>query len=311
VIAGLTLRYLFVFALVLAALSAAAYVFLGREYASMLLPALGTPEVARAYGAAMRRVLLTIVAFDIPLLIIVGAAAWALARASIAPLLAAQERERTFAADAAHALRSPLATIASIAQAQRATAPPDLAEALTTIARSALDASATVGDLLTLARSARPDALAAEPIDLGAVVSDAAKEFSSLASERGVSLEVDAASAIVDGDERRMRELARNLLSNAVHHARSSVRVRVSNGESAEIVVANDGESVPDSLKPRVFERFFRAKEDAQGTGLGLAIVRWIAQAHGGSVFIRDCAQGSGAEFVVSVPRLRIDDDAS
>lgn len=304
-IARLALRYLLVFAIVLAALSAGAYLFLGREYASLLQPALGTPEVSRAYATAMWRVLLTIVAFDVPLLIIVGVAAWMLARASLDPLIAAQERERAFAADAAHALRSPLATIASVAQAARADAPPVLADALTTIARAALDASATVGDLLTLARSAQPGALAKEPIDLGAVVSDTAKEYRQIANDRGLKLEVEPSSVIVEADERRVRELTRNLLSNAVRHAKSFVRVRVSAGPEAQLIVTNDGQPVAADAKPRVFDRFFRADGQSEGTGLGLAIVRWIASAHGGSVLVRDCERGSGAEFVVRLPALR------
>lgn len=304
-IARLALRYLLVFAVVLAALSAGAYLFLGREYASLLAPALGTPEASRAYAVAMQRVLLTIVAFDVPLLVIVGAAAWMLARASLDPLIAAQERERAFAADAAHALRSPLATIASVAQAARADAPPVLAEALTTIARAALDASATVGDLLTLARSAQPGSLAKEPMDLGAVVSDTAKEYRQIASDRGLQLEVEPSSVIVEADERRVREMTRNLLSNAVRHAKSFVRVRVSAGPEAQLVVTNDGEPVAADAKPRVFDRFFRADGQSEGTGLGLAIVRWIASAHGGSVLVRDCERGTGAEFVVRLPVLR------
>lgn len=304
-IARLALRYLLVFAIVLAALSAGAYLFLGREYASLLQPALGTPEVSRAYATAMWRVLLTIVAFDVPLLVIVGVAAWMLARASLDPLIAAQERERAFAADAAHALRSPLATIASVAQAARADAPPVLADALTTIARAALDASATVGDLLTLARSAQPGALAKEPIDLGAVVSDTAKEYRQIANDRGLKLEVEPSSVIVEADERRVRELTRNLLSNAVRHAKSFVRVRVSAGPEAQLIVTNDGQPVAADAKPRVFDRFFRADGQSEGTGLGLAIVRWIASAHGGSVLVRDCERGSGAEFVVRLPALR------
>lgn len=304
-IARLALRYLLVFAIVLAALSAGAYLFLGREYASLLQPALGTPEVSRAYATAMWRVLLTIVAFDVPLLIIVGVAAWMLARASLDPLIAAQERERAFAADAAHALRSPLATIASVAQAARVDAPPVLADALTTIARAALDASATVGDLLTLARSAQPGALAKEPIDLGAVVSDTAKEYRQIANDRGLKLEVEPSSVIVEADERRVRELTRNLLSNAVRHAKSFVRVRVSAGPEAQLIVTNDGQPVAADAKPRVFDRFFRADGQSEGTGLGLAIVRWIASAHGGSVLVRDCERGSGAEFVVRLPALR------
>jgi signal transduction histidine kinase len=305
VIARLALRYLVVFAIVLAALSAGAYVFLGREYASLLQPALGTPEVSRGYALAMQRVLVTILAFDVPLLIVVGLASWLLARASIAPLVAAQERERAFAADAAHALRSPLATIASVAQAQRANASPQLAEALTTIARAAIDASATVGDLLTLARTARPDALAKEPIDLGAVVADTAKEFRQIAADRALEFEVQPASVIVEADERRVREMTRNLLSNAMRHAKTAVRVRVATGDEAQLVITNDGEPVPADARDRIFDRFFRADGHTEGSGLGLAIVKWIASAHGGTVYVRDCERGNGTEFVVRLPALR------
>lgn len=303
-IARLALRYLAVFAVVLAALSAGAYAFLGREYLSLLQPALGTPEASRAYAAAMRRVLLTIVSFDVPLLVIVGSAAWMLARASLAPLIAAQERERAFAADAAHALRSPLAAIAGIAQAERANASPHVSGVLTTIERAALDASAAVGDLLTLSRSAHARALSKEPIDLGAVVADTAKEFEPLARDRGVRLEVDLASVIVDADERRVREMTRNLLSNAVRYARSTVRVQVRGQGDAQMIVANDGPPIDDVAKERVFERFYQGDGRSGGTGLGLAIVHWIASAHGGGVRVRDCAGRPGSEFIVSLPIL-------
>ena len=80
-IARLALRYLLVFAVVLALLSAGAYAFMSVQYQAMLLPAIGTPEAAAGYRAAMTRVLETIISFDIPLLAIVGAASWLLARA--------------------------------------------------------------------------------------------------------------------------------------------------------------------------------------------------------------------------------------
>jgi signal transduction histidine kinase len=300
VIRRLTLYYLAVFAVVLAALSAGAYFFMAREYASLLQPALGTPEAAQGYADAMRRVALTIIAFDLPLLIVVGAAAWLLAKASLGPLMAARERERAFAADAAHALRSPLATIAAVAQAHRANAPPALREPLETITRASLDASATVGDLLTLARDPQAHALAMEPVDLGAVVAHTAQEYLQIGLDRGVAVEVATASAIVDGDERRLREMVRNLLSNAVRHARTRVSVRVDAGaKNAELAVGNDGEPIEERLRERIFERFFRADGEAGGTGLGLAIVQWIATAHGGSVAVRN---GGVVEFVVTLP---------
>jgi signal transduction histidine kinase len=305
-IASLALRYLAVFAIVLAALSAGAYEFLSREYAALLGPALGTPEASAAYAAAMRRVAETIVAFDIPLLAVFGAAAWFMAGISLRPLIAAQERERAFAADAAHALRTPLATIAGVAQARRADAGGEDAQAYETISRAALDASAVVGDLLTLARSAHAHGLSKEPMDLAAVVADTAREFRQAAQARHIELQDELQSAIVDGDERRVRELTRNLLSNALRHARTAIRLRVAvRGSAAELVVSNDGEAVGDESKEKIFERFYRADGAADGTGLGLAIVRWIANAHGGTAMVRDCASGQGAEFVVTLPLLR------
>lgn len=301
--ARLAVRYLAVFAAVLLLLSFGAYEFLAREYAALLAPALGTPETAQAYAVAMRRVLFTIVAFDIPLLLIVGLASWLLARASIEPLVQAGERERAFAVDAAHALRSPLATIASVAQAARGSQPETSADAFDLIARAALDASAVVGDLLTLARTAQAERLAHEPLDFGAVVSDTSKEYAAIALERGIDLQRTVQSAIVDGDERRLRELTRNLLDNALRHARSNVTLRArTSGRWIELTVANDGDRIPPELRERIFERFFSAN-GAQGSGLGLAIVRWIAQAHGGSAFVREQADGA-PEFVVRLPAL-------
>lgn len=302
-IARLALRYLAVFALVLAALSLGAYIFVGREYASLLLPALSTPEGSVAYASAMRRVLWTIVAFDVPLVVVVGVASWLLARASIEPLVAAQERERSFAADAAHALRSPLATIGTVAQAARGDAASGTREAFETIARASLDASQTVAELLTLARSAEPHALTREPIELAAVVSDAAREFREAAAGKGVNLQVDAKSAIINADERRVRELVRNLLSNALRHAKTGVCVSVNaDGKCARLTVANDGERIDPQDRERIFERFYRANgTGGDGSGLGLPIVRWIAQAHGGSVSVRDGTLYP-TEFVVELP---------
>jgi len=112
----------------------------------------------------------------------------------------------------------------------------------------------------------------------------------------------DRISAIVDGDERRLRELARNLLENGVRHARASVRIASQrNGRTCDVVVEDDGEGVPPDDRERVFERFYRRRDDGVGTGLGLAIVRWIAHAHGGNVALTQAAQG-GARFVATFP---------
>ena len=297
-----TALYLVVFIAVLVALSAWAYAFMAREYASLLAPALGTPEGAAALAVAMRRVLLTLAAIDAPLVAVVAIASYALARAAIAPLDAARERERRFAADAAHQLRSPLAAIAAIAQAARSNASGQSRNAFEAIVDNALEASNVVTDLLTLARDPARLALHTELVDLGAIVARSSRDAQPVASAHGIALEASPASAIVEGDERRLGELARNLLDNALRHARHRVRITSQrNGRCCEIVVEDDGEGIPLEERERVFERFYRGSNDGAGTGLGLAIVRWIARAHDGTVTVGAAATG-GARFVAAIP---------
>jgi signal transduction histidine kinase len=294
--------YLCVFVCVLAALSIGAYEFVAREYASLLAPALSTPEGAGALRTAMRRVAVTIAEIDTPLVIVVAIASYFLARAAIAPLEAARERERRFSADAAHELRSPLTAIAAVAQAARADAPEQSRAHFEAIARSALEASDVVTDLLTLARDPARRALQCEPVDLAAIVTLASRVTRPVADARNVRLDVAPDSAIVDGDERRLRELSVNLLDNAIRHARQVVRISSRQaGRLCEIVVEDDGDGIPVSERDRVFERFYRHAHDGSGTGLGLAIVRWIAYAHGGAVEI-DRSSNGGARFVAAFP---------
>ncbi len=304
--ASVTIRaaalYLGIFICVLLAFSAGAYALMAREYASILQPALATPEAGLGLATAMRRVAVTIAAIDVPLVAIVAAASYALARLTIGPLEASRERERLFAADAAHQLRSPLTAIAAVAQAARSGATAESRSAFETIARSALEASDVVTDLLTLARDPARRALHCEPVDLGAIVVRCSSDTRPVAEANGIRLETGAASAIVDGDERRLRELTRNLLENGIRHARNSVRISSRrNGRTCEIVVEDDGDGVPVEERERIFERFYRHANDGSGTGLGLAIVRWIACAHDGVVTVAP-APGGGARFVAAIP---------
>ena len=299
-IARTSALYLLIFICVLIALDAGAYAFVMREYASLLQPALGTPEGTAAMASAMRRVVATIALIDVPLVAVFGAASYLLARATLAPLFAARQRERVFAADVAHELRSPLAAIASVAQAARDGATEHEREAFNTIVSEALDASAIVADLLTLARDPAHNALQCEPVDLAAIVARCAGDAAERAAGAGVRIQAAPGSAIVDGDERRLRELTRNLLENAVRHARTRVLLAsMQTGRTCSIVVEDDGEGVPPEDRERIFERFYRRRDDGTGTGLGLPIARWIARAHGGNVTAGP-ADGGGARFVVT-----------
>ena len=300
-IARLVGAYLGVFTLVLAAASFALYLFLGGQYHSVLLPALSTPEGAAVYEQTMHKVALEILAADLPLLVIVGLAAWGLARLSLLPLLEAQARERAFIADAAHELRSPLATIASVAQAARGDGAARHDDVLNTIANTALEASALVGDLLTLARSPKPTLLQREPVDLAALAHACVREVESNADLAGITIEQHLAPAIVDGDVRRLRELLRNLLENALRHASTRITVTTGvEGGRAVLRVSDNGTGVAPELRERLFDRFVTGSQ--AGSGLGLAIAQWVARAHEGTLALED-RQG-GASFVALFPTI-------
>jgi len=283
--------------LVLAALSAAAFSFVTNANRELLQPVLATPEGAAVYANVVHRTLLVIAAFDVPLLGLVGFASYALALLSLRPLAALREREERFVADAAHELRTPLAAIATTAQAA---SPADDASraAFASIARTSLGASALVGDLLTLARQPELEARALEPVALGPLVRDVVAAFAPTTHLPIAVTCVDG--ALVNGDQRRLRRLILNLLENAVRYARGRVDVSVAVRDGfAEIDVADDGPGVAPSDRERVFERFFSSRPHGEGGGLGLAISRWIARAHDGEISVE------GARFRTRLPLLR------
>jgi two-component system, OmpR family, sensor kinase len=287
---------------VLIVLDAAAFWYLaGREH-DLVEPVLGTPEGNAVYAAALRKDALALALLDLPLLLVAGAAAYVLATISVRPLVDAREREARFAAEAAHELRTPLARIASVAQSARGAG--DAAardDALARIATTAVEASATIGDLLALVREERVAPRLSEPVALGALARAAVDG----AARDGVRHDAEiTADSWVEGDERRLRRLVENLLENAARHARTLVRVRVRvepGGTRVALSVEDDGPGVPPELRERIFERFVRGDDDERGSGLGLAICRAIARAHGGDVVLEERNR-----FVARLPKFEL-----
>lgn len=290
VVARLSASYLGILLVVLIVLDAGAYMYLTAAQRDLLEPILGTPEGRAVYATASRRIALGLALLDVPLLIVSGVAAYGLAVLSVRPLIQARERETRFAAEAAHELRTPLARITGLAQS----AP---ADALPRIAEIALDASATVGDLLALVREEKVAPRLSEPVDLRAV----ARSALGAAQRDGVRYDLaDGEDAWVLGDERRLRRMAENLLRNASRYARTTVLVRVdADADRVALSVEDDGPGVPPELRDRIFERFVRAQDDDGGSGLGLAICRAIARAHGGDIALEEKSR-----FVARLPRF-------
>ncbi len=240
---------------------------------------------------------------------------------SFAEQRASEHRLRRFIADASHELRTPLASIRGYAELFRrgaASRPEDLALAMRRIESESARMGVLVDELLLLARldSGRP--LGREPVDLGALARDAARDSQAAGPQWPVDVTVvggapgenGAACVEVCGDRDRLGQLLANLLSNVRAHTPegtpASVTVR-REGECAVLEVADAGPGLTPEQQQRVFERFYRADssrkrgDGAGGSGLGLSIVASVAAAHGGHAEVRS-VPGCGTVFTVRLP---------
>ena len=120
-----------------------------------------------------------------------------------------------------------------------------------------------------------------------------------------VDAAVTGTPLFVTGDERLLRRALRNLLENARRYGGGDISVRVEmQGGQATVSVCDRGPGVPEAMRERIFESFFRLPghaEQAGGVGLGLSLVKQIVERHGGTVRCEGRA-GSGSCFVVSLP---------
>jgi signal transduction histidine kinase len=218
---------------------------------------------------------------------------------------AALERQREFVADASHELRTPLTSLLANLELLAEELDGDQADTAQAALRSARRMRRLVGDLLLLARADARRTQSRGPTDLADVLLEAASELGPMAEDHELS--IDAQPAVVPGVKDDLHRLTLNLIENAAHHTPAGTHIRAStaieNG-SAVLTVEDDGPGIPPELGPRVFDRFVRGpRTGTRGSGLGLAIVRAVAESHGGTVTLEHPAGGSGARFVITIPR--------
>jgi signal transduction histidine kinase len=217
-------------------------------------------------------------------------------------LEAAVERQRRFASDASHDLRSPITAMRL--QVEEAQLHPDETNWPKTAGalESSLDRlQAIVTDLLALARLDSGTKGVTERLDLSELV---ASELGRRIPQVRIVSNIKPA-VVVSGDRLQFIRLLTNLVDNAERHATSTVLVLVRReGDEAVLEVSDDGPGIPPDQRKMVFERFTRLdtarNKEAGGTGLGLPIARQIAEQHGGSLIIEDSRRG--ARFVLRIP---------
>ncbi len=216
-----------------------------------------------------------------------------------------------FAADAAHELRTPLATLRaeleSVIQGN-----PSLAEYEAILVSFQVEVgrmSRVVTDLFTLARmDMRHNALHKELIRLGPLLEDARETWKPMASLRNIQIAVLGGDAEVFGDPVALRRVFMNLVENAVKYNREGGQIKVSlEREDGKVLieVSDTGLGISPEHLPKLFRRFFRADQgrsrESGGAGLGLAICKSFVESHEGKISISS-SLGLGTTFRVELP---------
>jgi signal transduction histidine kinase len=219
---------------------------------------------------------------------------------------AGHRAQQRFLGDASHELRSPLTTIISGLEA--AEVHPELLDAelaINILLPEAQRMALLIEDLLLLARADEQSlVLRKEQVLVGDLVE---VEVNRARRDAGCTIHTDISSVSVIGDPVAVSRVIRNLVDNAVRHAKSRVDICVGSRDGdATITVVDDGRGIVAAERTRVFERFVRLDSDrarsSGGTGLGLAIVAEVVAAHGGTVTIDD-RPGGGTKMTVAFPQ--------
>jgi len=220
----------------------------------------------------------------------------------------------SFAADVAHEIKNPLASLRSAVESLQRVQDPDLRTQLTEIA--AHDVRRIDRLVTEIAEASRIDAELSratfEATDLALLIDNVveAREERGLNQGRAVKVEQHGRSALVMGVPLRLERVIDNLLDNAVSFSPPEGRIEVRVERLDDCVrasVCDEGPGIPPEVREKVFARFHshRPEEESFGnhSGLGLAIARTIAEAHDGTLYVADRPDGhAGACLVLELP---------
>jgi two-component Ni(II)/redox sensor kinase NrsS len=256
-----------------------------------------------------------ILGMGLPLaLALVAASSWWLSGLAMQPIYQSYQRQQQFTADAAHELRSPLASLLATVEAILRLPPEqaqDIPPMLQTVERQGRRLSHLIADLLFLASLEQPKT--SQPLQrccLNDIVADLTEEFSELAlmSDLHLSHQIPSPEIYVLGHESQIYRMVSNLIANAIQYTPPGGSVLVSLGthdRTATVTVKDTGIGIPQTEHRRIFERFYRVDGDRSrrtgGAGLGLAIVQAITHHHQGDVTVTSHPK-QGSVFTVKLP---------
>lgn len=223
-----------------------------------------------------------------------------------------EDLRRRFVADVSHELRTPVASVRAAAEtlAGEETLPEPLRPLAAILTRQGKAMEELIADLLDLSQIEAglvELSVAREP--LRPLLLEVVEDLAEAARRKRIEVAVGVPEALaVWGDARRLAQVFRNLLDNAVKFSPEGSSVRVdaaAAGGGVRVTVADRGIGIPRGEEENVFQRFYRVDRSraktTPGTGLGLSIVKHLVLLHGGTVGV-ESTPGAGSRFTVTLP---------
>jgi signal transduction histidine kinase len=208
-------------------------------------------------------------------------------------------RQREFNANAAHQLRTPLAVLSANVE---------MMNDKETAAKLRYDVdlmSRIVTQLLLVAKLETLNVRLDEHVDLRLVAHEVAENLGPLAISMRKTMEIDepAGPVLIRGNHFAVTVALGNLIENALSHTPAGGVVRICVKPAPSIDVVDSGPGIPEEMRAKIFERFWKGESSKEGAGLGLSIVRRVMSALNGSVSVSDGPEG-GARFTLLFPAL-------
>lgn len=223
-----------------------------------------------------------------------------------------EQLRREFTSNVSHELKTPLTSISGFAEVLSAglfKSDADVVHFGSLIRKEAKRLLAMIEEIMHLTRiEENREKVHREPVCLSEIINDIVEFMEPVLVEKKVTVHCTLEQATVLGDKGLLREMAMNLIDNAVKynlpggHVYVSVRKR---GDHIDFAVKDTGIGIPEDKQKRVFERFYRAdtsrSRKISGSGLGLSIVKHIAEYHNGTITLRS-KENNGTEITIHLP---------
>lgn len=226
-------------------------------------------------------------------------------------LHSAFEREKRFAGDAAHELRTPLAALKTQAQVVLKTTDEKERHALLENLILAVDRITHIVQQLLILSRLVPEAASIYDIvevDLPKIAAEIIAQLVPMALEKKIDISLDSPDSLkLKGNLTGLSILIRNLVDNAIRYTPEHGQVTVEISQTSRHVVlkvTDNGPGIPEELRERVFERFYRMMgNSAAGSGLGLAIVQQISELHQADIKLTTPPNGKGLQIEIWFPK--------